>query len=215
MRVLGARLPCGFMRTNRAGRVVAGNRALAAMLGYGAVEALPERLDALLPAAGRLFYQVSMLPTLATGRRMEELYLNLLTAAEETIPVLVSIQPADTTAAASEGYDWAVMRVMQRSRWEAAMLEARRVAEQKTEEAAQAATELARALAELKESNWMLRKVAEVLPTCMYCGQVKAGEDGWQTAIDYLKSNSRFLSHGCCPSCTARMRRDMGLPINQ
>jgi hypothetical protein len=101
------------------------------------------------------------------------------------------------------------MRVTQRARWEAAMLDARRDAERKSVEAANSATQLAQALAELKENNWMLGRVAEVLPTCMYCGRVKAGEAGWEAAIEYLKKNTTFLSHGCCPSCTDLLMRQL------
>jgi len=196
------------MRTDAGGRVVAANPALADALGYAGAVAVPDRLDALLPRAGLLYYQITMLPTLLARGGMEEVYLDFLTGTGETMPMLVSIR----TAGESGAYDWALMRVTQRGLWEAAMLEARREAERKTVEAAEAAAKLASALAELKESNWMLRKVAEVLPTCMYCGKVKAGQDGWQTAIDYLKNNLEFLSHGCCPACIKQMRRDMCLP---
>ena len=47
-------LPCGFMRTDSDGRVVAANAALADVLGYHDVGTLPDQLDALLPKAGRL-----------------------------------------------------------------------------------------------------------------------------------------------------------------
>lgn len=208
MRMVHAELPCGFMRTNPEGRVLAANPALAAALGYAGVEALPDRLDALLPGPGRLYYQINLRPTLSRGGGLEEVYLDLQAAAGETIPMLINITVADAGAA----HDWALMRVTQRSRWEAAMLESRREAERRTEEAAQASAALAQAIEALTENNWMLRKVAEVLPTCMYCGQVKAGERGWQTAVEYLKRNAMFLSHGCCPACTTRMRREMGLP---
>lgn len=210
MKVLNETLPCGFMRTDSDSRVMAANPALAAALDYPEVDALPDRLDALLPGAGLLYCQITMLPTLLMRGGMEEVYLDFLTASGEAMPMLISVNITEERGA----YDWAMMRVTQRAHWETAMLEARREAERKTEEEAEAATKLARALAELKENNWMLRKVAEVLPTCMYCGKVKAGRDGWETAIDYLKHNTEFLSHGCCPACTNRMRRDMGLPDN-
>lgn len=71
------------------------------------------------------------------------------------------------------------------------MLESRREAERRTEEAAQASAALAQAMEALTENNWMLRKVAEVLPTCM------------------------FLSHGCCPACTTQMHREMGVPDHE
>ena len=65
----------------------------------------------------------------------------------------------------------------------------------------QAKEELEKALAELNESHWHLRKIQETLPICMYCGKVKTGEAQWEGVVEYLKENSLFLSHGCCPGC--------------
>jgi PAS domain-containing protein len=62
-----------------------------------------------------------------------------------------------------------------------------------------------RALADLDESHWHLRKIQETLPICMYCGKVKTGEIRWEGLVDYLKENSLFLSHGCCPTCLDKM----------
>ena len=64
---------------------------------------------------------------------------------------------------------------------------------------------------ELNRTHWHLRKIAEVLPMCVECGNVKAGEGDWQTVAEYLRENSLFLSHGCCPACLAGARRDLGL----
>jgi len=69
----------------------------------------------------------------------------------------------------------------------------------------QAKAELEKALADLDQSHWHLRRIQETLPICMYCGQVKTGEEQWQSVVDYLKNNSLFLSHGCCPACLPKM----------
>jgi hypothetical protein len=61
--------------------------------------------------------------------------------------------------------------------------------------------QLRRALAELDESHWHLRKIQETLPICMFCGKVKTGDAHWEGVVDYLKANTLFLSHGCCPAC--------------
>jgi heme oxygenase (mycobilin-producing) len=65
----------------------------------------------------------------------------------------------------------------------------------------QARGELEKALSELNESHWHLRKIQETLPICMYCGKVKTGAARWEDVVEYLKANSLFLSHGCCPAC--------------
>jgi heme-degrading monooxygenase HmoA len=67
--------------------------------------------------------------------------------------------------------------------------------------------EVERALAELDQSHWHLRKIQETLPICMYCGKVKTGDVQWEGVVEYLKANSLFLSHGCCPACLDRMNQ--------
>ncbi len=69
-----------------------------------------------------------------------------------------------------------------------------------------AKAQLEKALAELDESHWHLRKIQETLPICMYCGKVKTGDAQWQDVVEYLKANSLFLTHGCCPSCLVHLR---------
>ncbi|MDQ3725014.1 MAG: PAS domain S-box protein [Actinomycetota bacterium] len=77
--------------------------------------------------------------------------------------------------------------------------------------------ELQAAKAELEETNrrlqatieerdrsyWQLKRIAEVLPICMDCGDVRP-EGEWMDVVDYLKQNAMFLSHGLCPSCERR-----------
>jgi hypothetical protein len=60
-------------------------------------------------------------------------------------------------------------------------------------------------LHELDTMYWHLRKIQEVLPICLECGKVKTAEGTWQTLLEYLKANSRFLSHGYCPECYAQI----------
>jgi heme-degrading monooxygenase HmoA len=69
----------------------------------------------------------------------------------------------------------------------------------------QANEKLEKALSDLNESHWHLRKIQETLPICMYCGKVRTGEAHWEGVVEYLKKNSLFLSHGCCPNCVHLM----------
>ena len=71
--------------------------------------------------------------------------------------------------------------------------------------------QLAVKLEELESSYWHLRKIQEVMPICMGCGQVKSDGSRWESVVDYLKSNNIFLSHGYCPPCAGRVARDYGL----
>ena len=74
----------------------------------------------------------------------------------------------------------------------------------------QANEDLEKALSDLNESHWHLRKIQETLPICMYCGKVKTGDARWEGVVEYLKANSLFLSHGCCPGCFDLMNEQEG-----
>lgn len=210
--------PCGLLRLNDAGAVLACNREFRRLCGYAAPQDAPSSVEVLLRPGSLLFFQTTLFPSLRLSGRVDEVYLELASTGGGSVPVLVNAR-RDAVAGTS---DWAVMRIEQRGRWEAAVAEARRVAEHESRENARKSEELARAksdlehvLEELKQSNWMLRKVADVLPVCMYCGRVRPGqrpETEWESAAEFLKRNSRFLSHGCCPRCVDLMRRELGLP---
>jgi response regulator RpfG family c-di-GMP phosphodiesterase len=58
---------------------------------------------------------------------------------------------------------------------------------------------------QLDKSFWHLRKIHEVLPICMNCGKVKTAESSWEDVVNFLKTNSKFLSHGYCPECLQTM----------
>lgn len=210
--------PCGLLRLDDAGRVLACNREFRRLCGFASPADAPARVDGLLRPGSLLYFQTALFPSLQLSGRVDEVYLELASADGGSVPVLVNAR-RDAAAGTS---DWAVMRIEQRGRWEEAVAEARRVAEhesrenaRKSEELAQAKSDLEHVLEELKDSNWMLRKVADVLPVCMYCGRVRPGQrpdTEWESAADFLKRNSGFLSHGCCPRCIDLLRRQLGLP---
>jgi hypothetical protein len=71
--------------------------------------------------------------------------------------------------------------------------------------------ELSTTLEDLETSYWHLRKIQEVMPVCMGCGQVKTDGSRWESVVDYLRSNKIFLSHGYCPPCAEGVAREFGL----
>ncbi len=208
--------PCGLMKVDDDGRLRAANAGMVALYGCAGREDLPATVDALLSPASRLYHQLKLGPTLRLGGGVDEVYLEVVNAEGRVIPVLVNARREE-----GMGYSiWSVMRIEQRDRWEEAVAEARRRAERQSEELARRSEELAtakaeleRTLKELHDTHWLLHKVAAVLPVCMYCRRVKS-DDGksWEEAIEFLKHHGSFLSHGCCPSCVDRMRRDFNLP---
>lgn len=209
------RAPCGYLRTADDGRILETNTTLRTLLGHPPGAEVGPGLAALLGPAARAFCEISLFPNLRLAGRADEVYLTLRDRDGRDVPVLVN---ARRDAATGEA-EWVLVRMEQRARWEEEVVRAQRLAERESAERARQAAELAaakaeleRTLAELNETNWLLRKAAEVLPTCMYCQRVKGDRAQWESAIEYLKRNALFLSHGCCPECLDRMRADFNLP---
>ena len=63
----------------------------------------------------------------------------------------------------------------------------------------------------LDNSFWHLRKIQEVLPICINCGKVKTADSSWEDVVSFLKSNSKFLSHGYCPQCLHEWLNSQGI----
>lgn len=86
-----------------------------------------------------------------------------------------------------------------------------RESSRQSRELAAAKAELARALEVLQSSYGHMHKAQEVLPLCMTCERVKSSEHGWQGVAAYLKDNATFLTHGYCPDCAAKFRKQWDL----
>ncbi len=206
--------PCGFLVVADDGRLMEINTTLCRWLDVARDDVRFAHVDQLLSLATRTYYQVSLFPILRMGGAVEEVYLTLRSGKGDDVPVLMNA----TRRANEQTSDWVVVRIERRGRWEEEVLQAKRAAERETLEKVRANEELVRAklaleqtLTELKESNWLLQKAAEVLPTCMYCKRVKGDKAQWESALELLRRSSVFLSHGCCPDCMPRMLAELGL----
>ena len=153
---------------------------------------------------------------LAAGRRAPNERFPLMFARPGRDPVLLSswidVQPTHFTLLAepslnpNTGYDEQLFATNN----ELSVL-AREHA-RRGKELAAAKAQLQETLDELNRTHWHLRKVAEVLPMCVDCGRVKPGDGNWGTVVDYLRENSLFLSHGCCPECAGKLQADLRQP---
>jgi hypothetical protein len=102
------------------------------------------------------------------------------------------------------------IRILRR-RAEENLVAAKQALETKTTELAASNAKLQETLDELHRTHWHLRKIAEVLPMCAECGRVKPGDGEWTSVVDYLRENSLFLSHGCCPACATELEAQLQL----
>jgi hypothetical protein len=207
-------LPCGVLHLDQASGVRHVNAYLRELLRLTSQDPSPVQLSDLLTPAADLYVQTTVIPTLQLVGTVDEAYLTLRPRYGPDVPILVNARLRPD----HEGSDWVCIRVEQRSRWEFEMLQAKRLADERrienevqTRALEATSAQLAAALNDVRESHWLLRKAAEVLPTCMYCHRVRGDADQWQSAMDYLRNNTTFLSHGCCPACRDHVMHDLGM----
>jgi sigma-B regulation protein RsbU (phosphoserine phosphatase) len=57
------------------------------------------------------------------------------------------------------------------------------------------------------------RTLAEFLPICMYCKNIRDDDDGgeWSTIETYItKHTGSWFSHGFCPTCAEKFLKEYG-----
>jgi PAS domain S-box-containing protein len=66
-----------------------------------------------------------------------------------------------------------------------------------------------RLLGELQAALAEVKKLQDILPICMYCKNIRADENYWQTVEAYISDHTHAtFSHGICPSCYEKVRKD-------
>src|SRR5688572_16121246 len=145
------RAPCGFLSFTEDGTVTLVNATLLEMLGYEREQVSGLPVERILAVGSRIFYQTHWFPLLRMQGRAEEIFMLLRTRTGEDVGVLVN------AARREEGgrveFDCVFMRVLERQKYEDALLRARRVAEQAQAELAVRGRELERANAQLEDQN--------------------------------------------------------------
>ncbi|WP_207906162.1 PAS domain-containing sensor histidine kinase [Novosphingobium sp. ST904] len=82
--------PCGYLLTDRDGRISRGNKTLANWVGRAADELLGLRFSDLLPIAGKMFYETHLAPSLHMQGSFTEVALDLKGRGGAKIPMLVN-----------------------------------------------------------------------------------------------------------------------------
>lgn len=71
--------------------------------------------------------------------------------------------------------------------------------------------ELAQRNDELEEALSNVRQLEGIIPICMYCKNIWDDKESWQQLETYISKHSEAkFSHGVCPDCHAKAKRDMG-----
>ena len=120
--------PCGFLVVADDGRIQLANATVAEMLGVADASALIGRhVDVLLSTPSRIFYQTHVFPTLRLQGRVHEVYVGLVGAGGDEVPVLLNAKRR--TEGGREVADWVLVPMRQRNELENEIVKARQVAE--------------------------------------------------------------------------------------
>lgn len=135
--------PCGFLAFADDGTIALINSTLLRMLGYSSTELEGRRVEALLPAASRIFFRTYFFPRLQLHGSLEEVYLLLRDRDGADLPVLINAVRRER--AGSVLNDCVIVSMRQRGLLEDELLKARKIAEEASHTAALARAEAERA----------------------------------------------------------------------
>ncbi len=144
--------PCGFLRFSDDGTVVCANTTLANMLGLNVNQIEGSPISAILTQGAKVFFQTHLYPSLRMHGQVKELYVSLKTKKGTPMPVLVNAVRNEYQEEAVT--DCVIVEIVERSRFEEALVLAKKEAERanKLKETA---------LVELKEANASLARAKE------------------------------------------------------
>lgn len=121
------RLPCPVLVTDRHGSIDFINARSLALVGGTQQTWVQKPMDALFPAASRIFLQTHIWPMLLRDKQVNEVRLQIYDANKVSIPVLANCQWS--TVQGSDRYHWLFFVSNERASYEAALLEARQRAD--------------------------------------------------------------------------------------
>lgn len=75
-------------------------------------------------------------------------------------------------------------------------------------------TALAERLQRLEEAMARVKQLQGLLPICCYCKKVRDDKNYWHQVENYVARHVEVrFSHGVCPDCIERLRKDLALPL--
>lgn len=82
--------PCGYLSTDRDGRITRANRTFTGWIGMTAAALAGKRFSDLLPVGAKIYYETHVAPALHMQGAVSEIALDVVTAAGRRIPMLVN-----------------------------------------------------------------------------------------------------------------------------
>jgi PAS domain S-box-containing protein len=120
--------PCGFLSFHDDGRIALINATLLQQLGYAREELLGRHVETVLAIGGRIFHQTHLFPLLKLHGRAQEVFLLLRTKAGDDLGTLCNAVRRERGGTFVT--DCVLMEVRERRKYEDALLQAKREAEQ-------------------------------------------------------------------------------------
>lgn len=122
--------PCGFISFSDDGHLRVVNRTLLDMLDYSREELVGRHVESILAVGSRIFYQTHFFPLLRLHGHADEIFLLLRGKSGEDVAVLANAVRRERNG------EWAtdavLLRLIERRKFEDALLDAKRVAEEAT-----------------------------------------------------------------------------------
>jgi sigma-B regulation protein RsbU (phosphoserine phosphatase) len=119
--------PCGFISFDDDGRLRVANHTILDMLGYSLSEVLGRHIESIFAVGSRIFYQTHFFPLLRLQGRADEIFLLLRGKSGEDVAVLANAVRRERSG------EWitdaVLLRLVERRKFEDALLDARHVAE--------------------------------------------------------------------------------------
>ncbi len=135
--------PCGYLSTDKHGRIMRANQTFAAWLGLAPAALVGQRFSDLLPIADKIFYETHVAPMLHMHGSMSEIALDVVAINNRRIPMLVNAIERKDNAGRPSFIRLTLFVAAERRAYERGLLAER--------DLAKANVEAARAEAELRE----------------------------------------------------------------
>jgi phosphoserine phosphatase RsbU/P len=120
---------CGYLSTDKDGRITRANQTFASWIGFAADTLVGKRFSDLLPIGGKIFSETHFAPMLRIQGSFNEVALEIVDAAGRKIPVLVNAVERRDSEGRPLFIRFIIFIAAERRSYERAILEARDVAQ--------------------------------------------------------------------------------------